>query len=167
MNNITVTPNGVIIPYEAWENYWKKLSEDFQKTKNELHDIQSSKSVTIRLEMRSYRLDSTSFNSHEYVQVGVINPTIQKGYEVEFDIDAHNFKRRVRELIEKDSYPRIHEKFYSIQDIEDKIVEHNKTVEKIISYSHQIVKQKQEYDYFISKLPFIVKWLFRLNKAKK
>ncbi len=169
MNNVTVSPNGVIISYEAWNSYWKEMADEFEKLKKDFKYLQDDKSVTIRLDIRSYSLDSADRFREKYISIGAIEPSVQVGNEVPFEIDARLLKKRVYELIDDDSGGRSWQKFYSLQDITEQINEHNQTVRKIEDFTREYKKYQKEALDYVKSLPFIIRWLFRLkiNKNEK
>lgn len=163
MNNVTVSPNGVIISYEAWNSYWKGMAEEFEKVKQDFKYLQDDKSVTVRLEMRSHSLDSTDRFREKYESIGVIEPSVQTGHQMQFEIDAKKLKKRVWDLIDDDSGKRSYQKIYSLSDIEEKIKEHNQTVKQINDYNRELRKYQLEVFEYVNKLPFIIRWLLRLK----
>lgn len=166
MDQIKTSPEGAIISYDAWKNYWEPMDAQFTKLKEDYSQLQKDKSVTVRLEMRTHYLEQET-NFKRYMTIGVISPCIDIGGHISFEIHAPELSDYVRSMIESDIQSKNYQRLYSVQDIEQWIDSHNKTIRSLNTEKQEYIKLIETYYEFIMRLPWLIKWLFRLNKKIK
>ena len=167
---ITKSPNGVIIPYDSWENYYKDLQSNYEKLLVGYAELEQSKDIRITFDKgKNYGYSSGLYKSSYH---GIY--TVYMHAKDSFTAGTPEIKRRIKAELESvleecrseiaSSYYAADELYFSAEDIRKEIETNSDLLRRTSNALDSIECALKSFRKYVKSFPFFIRWMFNLDK---